>query len=345
MRPKAPRKKRSMTEQYWELFGAFCISGNTPGTYAELIQRVTWFNANQEFLRKIPPSASPKCACMCVNARRSFFGTPRVRPDTLYDYRRLLAKNFYYFAIWLQDGFGIHFAEADVYSIFRILSPVLPRRFAQISPRAHAAEQKAACLKALAATGGELCPDLLHDVDEFRKSNPVAFCRLHALLDVEGRPMFVPGDVEKTPTDALFTMAAMPDTAERFNWEGKDIARYLSELPEPVASKLVYKQDIFDRDEVAKRAFSTHVHRVEPSDADAQKLDMEKNHYIEGDNLRALKLLAPTYTEKVKMIYIDPPYNTGNKFIYKDNFRESAELYRRFLLRPIPRERQNGEPT
>lgn len=344
MKPKVSHKKRSKTERYWELFGAFCISGNTPGTYAELIQRVKWFNENQELLRKIPPSASPKCACMCVNARKSFFGTPRACPDTLYDYRRLLAKNFYYFAVWLQDSFGIHFAEADVHSLFHILSPVLPRRFAQISPRAHAVEQKAACLKALAATGGELNLDWLHDVDEFRKDNPVAFCRLRALLDVEGQPMFAPGDVEKTPTDAIFTRAAKHDTAERFYWEGKDIARYLFELPEPAISKLVYKQDIFDDDEVAKKAFSTHVHRVEPSDADAQKLDMEKNHYIEGDNMRALKLLAPTYTGKIKMVYIDPPYNTGHDFVYKDKFRESVELYRRFLLRPIPRERPKGEP-
>ncbi|MEG1578481.1 MAG: site-specific DNA-methyltransferase, partial [Oscillospiraceae bacterium] len=58
-------------------------------------------------------------------------------------------------------------------------------------------------------------------------------------------------------------------------------------------------------------------------------MDFEKteNLYIEGDNLDALKLLQETYLGKVKMIYIDPPYNTGNDFVYEDDFAESAEDY------------------
>jgi Adenine specific DNA methylase Mod len=52
-----------------------------------------------------------------------------------------------------------------------------------------------------------------------------------------------------------------------------------------------------------------------------------ENIYIEGDNLEALKLLHETYLGKVKMIYIDPPYNTGNDFIYKDDFSQSEEEY------------------
>ena len=52
-----------------------------------------------------------------------------------------------------------------------------------------------------------------------------------------------------------------------------------------------------------------------------------ENIYIEGDNLDALKLLQETYLGKVKMIYIDPPYNTGNDFIYKDDFSQSATDY------------------
>lgn len=52
-----------------------------------------------------------------------------------------------------------------------------------------------------------------------------------------------------------------------------------------------------------------------------------ENIYIEGDNLDALKLLQETYLGKVKMIYIDPPYNTGNDFIYEDNFSQKAEDY------------------
>ena len=49
------------------------------------------------------------------------------------------------------------------------------------------------------------------------------------------------------------------------------------------------------------------------------------NIYIEGDNLDALKLLQETYLGKVKMIYIDPPYNTGNDFIYRDSFKQDAD--------------------
>ncbi len=52
-----------------------------------------------------------------------------------------------------------------------------------------------------------------------------------------------------------------------------------------------------------------------------------ENIYIEGDNLDALKLLQETYLGKVKMIYIDPPYNTGNDFIYEDDFSQSTEEY------------------
>ena len=52
-----------------------------------------------------------------------------------------------------------------------------------------------------------------------------------------------------------------------------------------------------------------------------------ENIYIEGDNLDALKLLQETYLGKVKMIYIDPPYNTGNDFIYEDDFSQNAEEY------------------
>lgn len=55
--------------------------------------------------------------------------------------------------------------------------------------------------------------------------------------------------------------------------------------------------------------------------------DSTKNLFIEGDNLDALKLLQETYLGKVKLIYIDPPYNTGNDFIYADDFAEDVEAY------------------
>lgn len=58
--------------------------------------------------------------------------------------------------------------------------------------------------------------------------------------------------------------------------------------------------------------------------------DTTKNLFIEGDNLEVLKLLRKSYSNKVKMIYIDPPYNTGREFIYPDNFQENLDTYLRY---------------
>ena len=64
-----------------------------------------------------------------------------------------------------------------------------------------------------------------------------------------------------------------------------------------------------------------------PFRAESVRFDDTENMLIEGDNLEVLKLMQQGYQSKVKMIYIDPPYNTGKDFIYKDNFAQSRELY------------------
>ncbi|MDD2600967.1 MAG: site-specific DNA-methyltransferase, partial [Kiritimatiellae bacterium] len=64
---------------------------------------------------------------------------------------------------------------------------------------------------------------------------------------------------------------------------------------------------------------------LRPCREESVNFDTTENLFIEGDNLDALKLLQETYLGKVKMIYIDPPYNTGNDFIYSDNFAESTD--------------------
>ncbi len=64
-----------------------------------------------------------------------------------------------------------------------------------------------------------------------------------------------------------------------------------------------------------------------PAPAESVDFDTTENLIIEGDNLEALKLLQKAYLGKVKMIYIDPPYNTGNDFIYPDNYTESLQTY------------------
>ncbi|WP_278361976.1 site-specific DNA-methyltransferase [Stutzerimonas kunmingensis] len=66
---------------------------------------------------------------------------------------------------------------------------------------------------------------------------------------------------------------------------------------------------------------------LRPCRAESVDFDITKNLFIEGDNLEALKLLQETYLGKIKMIYIDPPYNTGNDFIYEDDFSQDAEEY------------------
>lgn len=66
---------------------------------------------------------------------------------------------------------------------------------------------------------------------------------------------------------------------------------------------------------------------LRPCPAESVNWDTTENLYIEGDNLEVLKLLQESYLGKVKMIYIDPPYNTGNDFIYRDDFAQSQEEY------------------
>lgn len=66
---------------------------------------------------------------------------------------------------------------------------------------------------------------------------------------------------------------------------------------------------------------------LRPCREESVDFDNTENLYIEGDNLEVLKLLQETYLGKVKMIYIDPPYNTGNDFVYNDDFKQSSDEY------------------
>lgn len=66
---------------------------------------------------------------------------------------------------------------------------------------------------------------------------------------------------------------------------------------------------------------------LKPNKAKSKNWNKTENLYIEGDNLEVLKLLQKSYADKVKLIYVDPPYNTGKDFVYKDNFSDSLENY------------------
>ena len=69
------------------------------------------------------------------------------------------------------------------------------------------------------------------------------------------------------------------------------------------------------------------VQTLHPDRANSVDWDTTGNMFIEGDNLAALKILHKAYYGKVKMIYIDPPYNTGNDFIYNDDFKQTRRSY------------------
>ncbi|MGE3295878.1 MAG: site-specific DNA-methyltransferase [Porticoccaceae bacterium] len=79
---------------------------------------------------------------------------------------------------------------------------------------------------------------------------------------------------------------------------------------------------------------------LRPVREESVDFDTTKNLFIEGDNLDALKLLQETYLGKIKMIYIDPPYNTGSDFIYADDFSENTE---QFLIRSIQKDEDGNK--
>ena len=91
------------------------------------------------------------------------------------------------------------------------------------------------------------------------------------------------------------------DEYYRFTWAGKSEARL--EANKPTTATL------------------------RPNKKDSKDWDTTGNIFIEGDNLEVLKLLQKSYANKIKMIYIDPPYNTGKDFVYKDNYTDNLGNY------------------
>jgi adenine-specific DNA-methyltransferase len=102
---------------------------------------------------------------------------------------------------------------------------------------------------------------------------------------------------------ALVGDATVTDTDEKYglNWYGKRRARQLALTPSIGTLRPCYEESV--------------------------DWDSTQNIMIEGDNLEVLKLLQKSYSGKVKLIYIDPPYNTGNDFVYPDSFQDSIENY------------------
>jgi len=99
---------------------------------------------------------------------------------------------------------------------------------------------------------------------------------------------------------------AVEDKEERYNftWHGKSKARQLAQAPSAGT--------------------------LRPCKEESVDWDTTENLFIEGDNLEVLKLLQKSYHKKVKMIYIDPPYNTGKEFIYPDKYQDNLDTYLRY---------------
>ncbi|WP_171492964.1 site-specific DNA-methyltransferase, partial [Acinetobacter sp. TUM15103] len=88
-----------------------------------------------------------------------------------------------------------------------------------------------------------------------------------------------------------------------------------------------YRLDWVGKKEAILTANAPIAKTLRPCREESVNFDSTENLFIEGDNLEALKLLQENYLGKVKMIYIDPPYNTGNDFIYEDDFAESTNVF------------------
>lgn len=82
------------------------------------------------------------------------------------------------------------------------------------------------------------------------------------------------------------------------------------------------------KSECLKNAQTRSLATLRPCEDESKNFNETENLYIEGDNLEVLKLLQTSYYGKVKMIYIDPPYNTGKDFVYKDNYKDSIANYK-----------------
>lgn len=140
----------------------------------------------------------------------------------------------------------------------------------------------------------------------------------------DGRSM----DIEQSDRQKLQT--AFPQCFS----EGKlDIDKLLNLCGEYIDNNFEkYKFEWAGKAECYRIAGKRSTGTLRPCVEESVNWDATKNLYIEGDNLEVLKLLQTSYFRKVKMIYIDPPYNTGNDFVYEDDFRDPISRYKEVTL-------------
>ena len=121
---------------------------------------------------------------------------------------------------------------------------------------------------------------------------------------------------------------------ERLNDKGKpEVAIDFDQLRQELSKDIVegpeerYQFTWPDKRNAIRLANAPTTDTLRPCREDSVDFDNTQNLYIEGDNLQVLKLLRENYLGKVKMIYIDPPYNTGNDFVYNDDFDQEKQEY------------------
>ena len=131
-------------------------------------------------------------------------------------------------------------------------------------------------------------------------------------------------DIEEKAKERLKTVFP-----ECFN-EGKlDINKLLSLCGEYIDNDFEkYKFEWKGKSECYRIAGKRSTGTLRPCPKESVDFENTNNLYIEGDNLEVLKLLQTAYYRKVKMIYIDPPYNTGNDFVYEDDFKDPLAKYK-----------------
>ena len=91
-----------------------------------------------------------------------------------------------------------------------------------------------------------------------------------------------------------------------------------------------YGLNWFGKKQARQIALTPSLGTLRPCPEESVDWDTTQNLFIEGDNLEVLKLMQKSYAGKIKMIYIDPPYNTGKEFIYPDKFQENLNTYLKY---------------
>src|SRR3989344_658559 len=127
--------------------------------------------------------------------------------------------------------------------------------------------------------------------------------------------------------------ALFPSLITEVEKDGKIIKTInVSKLKEVVGDYATTDSEVYELTWVGKQESKQKIvapitKTLRPVPEDSVDFENTENLYIEGDNFEVLKVLQESYLNKIKMIYIAPPYNTGKDFVYKDNFKVSKEEY------------------